>query len=149
VSPLSLVAYAIGMVCVFVIVMLFKAMPKRTTYGNEVLGKIKGFRTFLETAEKPKLEKLVLQDPEYFYNILPYAYVLDVSDKWIEQFETIGLQSPDWYEGSTAFSVASFGSFMNSTMANASTSMSSGSSGGSSGGGSSGGGSGGGGGSSW
>lgn len=148
-SPLSLIAYVAGLVCVFIIVMFFKAMPKRTTYGNEILGKIKGFRTFLETAEKPKLETLVMQDPAYFYNILPYAYVLDVSDKWIEQFETIGLQSPDWYHGSTAFSVASFGSFMNSTMATASTSMSSGSSGGSSGGGSSGGGSGGGGGSSW
>jgi uncharacterized membrane protein YgcG len=148
-APLSLAAYAIGLVCVFVIVMLFKAMPKRTAYGNEILGKIKGFRTFLEMAEKPRLERLVMQDPEYFYSILPYAYVLDVSDKWIEQFETIVLQSPDWYEGSTAFSVASFGSFMNSTMATASTSMSAGSSSGSSGGGSSGGGSGGGGGSSW
>lgn len=148
-SPFSLVAYAVGIVCVFVIVMMFKAMPKRTAYGTELLGKIKGFRTFLETAEKPRLEKLVLQDPEYFYNILPFAYVLDVSDKWIEQFETIGLQSPDWYEGGTAFSAASFGSFMNSTMATASAAMSSGSSGGSSGGGSSGGGSGGGGGSSW
>jgi uncharacterized membrane protein len=72
-----------------------------------------------------------------------------VSDKWIDQFENIGLQSPDWYEGSTAFNVASFGAFMNSTMATASTAMSSGSSGGGSGGGSSGGGSGGGGGSSW
>ena len=148
-APLSLVAYAIGLVCVFVIVMLFKAMPKRTAYGNELLGKIRGFRTFIETAEKPKLEKLVLQDPEYFYSILPYAYVLGVSDKWIDQFENIGLQSPDWYEGSTAFNVASFGAFMNSTMATASTAMSSGSSGGGSGGGSSGGGSGGGGGSSW
>ncbi len=148
-TPLSLVAYAVGLVCVFIIVMFFKAMPKRTAYGNEILGKIKGFRTFLETAEKPKLERLVMQDPAYFYNILPYAYVLDVSDKWIEQFETIGLQSPDWYEGNTAFSVASFGTFMNSTMATASTAMSSSSSGSSSGGGSSGGGSGGGGGSSW
>ncbi len=149
VAPLSLAAYAVGLVCVFVIVILFISMPKRTAYGNEILGKIKGFRTFLETAEKPKLEKLVFQDPEYFYSILPYAYVLGVSEKWIEQFETIGLQSPDWYDGSTAFSVTSFGAFMNSTMATASTSMSSGSSGGSSGGGSSGGGSGGGGGSSW
>jgi len=148
-APLSLVAYASGLVCVFVIVLLFKAMPKRTAYGNELLGKIKGFRTFLETAEKPRLEALVLHDPEYFYNILPFAYVLGVSDKWIDQFETIGLQSPGWYESNTAFSVATFGSFMNSTMATASTAMSSGSSGGSSGGGSSGGGSGGGGGSSW
>ena len=50
-------------------------------YGNELLGKIKGFRDFLDTAEKPKLEELVMQNPVYFYNILPFTYVLDVSDK--------------------------------------------------------------------
>ena len=64
-------------------------MPKRTKYGNELFGKVKGFKRFLETAEKPQLEGLVEQNPEYFYNILPYAYVLDVSKKWIDKFENI------------------------------------------------------------
>ena len=114
------------------------------------MGKIKGFKNFLETAEKPKLEQLVWQDPAYFYNILPYTYVLGVSDKWIKKFEVIALQPPDWYAGSTAFNMVTFGSFMNSTMTSASTAMSSSpSSSGGSGGGSSGGGSGGGGGGSW
>jgi uncharacterized membrane protein len=148
-QPIYLVAYILGLVSVFVIVMIFQAMPKRTPYGNELLGKIKGFRTFLETAEKPKLERLVSQDPIYFYSILPYAYVLGVSDQWINQFETITMQAPEWFEGSSAFSTATFGAFMTSAMTNTSAAMSSGSGGGSSGGGSSGGGSGGGGGSSW
>jgi uncharacterized membrane protein len=126
-------------------------MPKRTKYGNEMLGKIKGFRHFLEVAEKPQLEQLVMTDPEYFYNILPYTYVLDVSDKWIKKFESISFSSPDWYEGRDAFNVVAFGTFMSSTMTSATSAMSSSpsSSGGSSGGGSSGGGSGGGGGGSW
>jgi uncharacterized membrane protein len=149
-EPLYLAAYILGLVSVFVIVMIFQAMPKRTLYGNELLGKIKGFLTFLETAEKPKLEKLVSQDPVYFYSILPYAYVLGVSDKWINQYEAITVQAPEWFEGSSAFSTASFGAFMTSAMTDTSAAMSSSSSGsGSSGGGSSGGGSGGGGGSSW
>lgn len=42
---------------------------------------------FLETAEKEKLEQLVFEDPKYFYNILPYAYVLGVSDKWIKSLK--------------------------------------------------------------
>lgn len=150
-DPLYLAAYILGLACVFVMVMMFRVMPKRTPYGNELLGKIRGFRTFLETAEKPKLEELVLKDPEYFYKILPYTYVLGVSDKWIKKFETIALQAPDWYDGSTAFNMVAFGSFMDSTMTSASEAMASSPSGGSggSGGGSSGGGSGGGGGSSW
>lgn len=94
-----------------------------------------------------------MQDPKYFYNILPYTYVLGVSDKWIQKFEAIALQAPDWYSGNEGFNMVTFGSFMNSTMTSASTAMSSSpsssGSGGSSGGGSSGGGSGGGGGGSW
>lgn len=150
-EPIYLAVYAVGLACVFVMVMMFRAMPKRTAYGNELLGKIKGFRTFLETAEKPKLEELVTQDPAYFYSILPYTYVLGVSDKWIEKFEVIALQAPDWYDGRSAFTVAAFGNFMDSTMTSATTAMSSSpsSSSGGSGGGSAGGGSGGGGGSSW
>ena len=96
---------------------------------------------------------MVEKEPEYFYNILPYTYALGVSDKWVEQFENIAVEPPTWYYSNTAFSVYSFGAFMNSTMTSVNTSMtsrpSSSGSGGSSGGGFSGGGSGGGGGSSW
>lgn len=145
-----IIAYGAGLFCVLIIVMMFKLMPKRTAYGNEVLGRIRGFRTFLEAAEKPKLEALVLEDPSYFYNILPFTYVLGVSDTWIKKFEAITLSPPDWYDSNTAFSMAAFGSFMDSTMITASETMSSSpSSSGGSGGGSSGGGSGGGGGGSW
>ena len=112
-----------------------------------MLGKLEGFKEFLETAEKEKLEALVHDNPTYFYDILPYAYVLGVSDTWMKKFETISLEAPDWYYGSHAFTVATFSTFMSSAMATASTSMSSSPS--SSGGGSSGGGSGGGGGGSW
>ena len=147
-EPVFLLTYVLGMVCVVIMLFFIKYMKKRTVYGNEMLGRIKGFKSFLLAAEKPKLEALVMDNPSYFYNILPFTYVLGVSKKWIKKFETIALQEPDWYSGTSTFSTASFGSFMNSTMTSAASSMSSspGGSGGSSGGGSSGGGSGGGGG---
>ena len=154
---LYLIGYIIGLMCIIGMLVCLKYLPKRTRYGNEILGKLKGFKNFLQTSEKDKLELLVMQNPNYFYDILPYTYVLGVSDKLIKKFESISLQSPDWYNSSSAFNVNSFGTFMNSTMASAQKSMSSSpgsssggtSGGGSSGGGSSGGGSGGGGGGSW
>ena len=156
-NTMYLITYIVGIICIAVIILFAKIMPKRTPYGNEILGKLRGFKRFLETAEKTQLESLVSQNPEYFYNILPYTYALGVSDVWINQFETIALQAPNWYDSSNDFDLHTFGSFMTSTMASATTAMSSspssnsgGSSGGSSsGGGSSGGGSGGGGGGSW
>ena len=143
-----------GILCIIGMELLFKLMPKRTKYGNEMLGKINGFKKFLKKAEKQKLEAMVMENPTYFYDILPFTYVLGISNTWIKKFEAISLQAPDWYDGTSSFNVTSFGSFMNSTMSsssasNSSSSSGSSSSGGSSGGGSSGGGSGGGGGGSW
>jgi len=153
INLIYLYAYIIGVICAFVMFACLNNMSKRTPYGNEMLGKIRGFKNFLEMAEKDKLEELVHSDPVYFYNILPYTYVLGVSDKWISKFAVISLQAPDWYSGYSAFSAAHFGVFMTSTMASAqlamSSSPSSSSDSGFSGGGFSGGGSGGGGGGSW
>ncbi len=152
-NPISAITYFIGILCIIVLYVFRKIILKRTPFGSEILGKIRGFKRFLETAEKEQLEAMVEKEPEYFYNILPYTYALGVSDKWVEQFENITVEPPSWYYSSTAFSVHSFGTFMNSTMTSVNTSMtsrpSSSGSGSSSGGGFSGGGSGGGGGSSW
>lgn len=157
-STFYLMGFISGIICIIGMTFCYKYMEKRTPYGNEMLGKIKGFKNFLETAEKDKLESMVMTNPTYFYDILPYTYVLGVSDKWIGKFEAINLQEPDWYSGTSDFNVRTFNTFIHSTMLTAQKSMSSspsssggssGSSGGSSGGGSSGGGSGGGGGGSW
>ena len=144
-EPRYLCGYIYGILVVIGILYIIKIIPKRTAYGNEMLGKIMGFKTFLETAEKNQLEAKVMENPNYFYDILPYTYVLGVSEKWIKKFETIRMQSPSWYYGTTSFDIASFDSFMGSTMSSIQSAMTSSSSGG----GSSGGGSGGGGGGSW
>lgn len=150
-DSIYLIGYFVGIFCVLGMVVCLTYLPKRTLYGNEILGKIKGFKNFLETAEKDQLEAMVAKNPTYFYNILPYTYVLGVSDKWINKFEVISMQAPTWYDGSDTFDVATFGTFINSTMSSATSAMSydSSSSSSDSGGGSAGGGSGGGGGGSW
>ena len=151
-----LTVYIVGLVCILGMFILLKMLPRRTKYGTEILGKIKGFKRFLETVEKDKLESLVEKNPTYFYDILPYTYVLGISDKWMKKFEFITIQAPTWYDSIDDFNFISFSSFINSTMSSADNLMSSNydsnssySGGSSSGGGSSGGGSGGGGGSSW
>lgn len=145
-----LVKFIIESICMVLLIVFLGIMKKRTQYGTEMLGKIQGFKYFLETAEKPQLEELVMREPEYFYDILPYTYVLGVSNKWMKKFEDIALEAPRWYYGYVAFDNHSFNKFMNSTYSSISTAMSSSpSDSSSSGGGFSGGGSGGGGGGSW
>lgn len=165
-QDISYLIYSIvGSICIICMVECLIYLPKRTKHGNEMLGRIKGFRNFLEIVEKERLELLVIENPNYFYDILPYTYVLGVSDKWINEFKLMPLQEPSWYDSYNTFDVSSLEKFMDSTInstnkfisslgSSSSGSSSSGgggsfSGGGSSGGGFSGGGSGGGGGSSW
>lgn len=103
---------------------LYVLMSKRTNYGTTILGQIKGFRRFLENAEKGQLETLVEENPEYFYDILPYTYALGVSKKWIKQFETIAIRPPDWYDTSyTSFNTNDFTCFLDDTVRDVSDSM--------------------------
>lgn len=142
-------------ICIISFVFSF-FIRKRTDEAIDILGKINGFKNFLETAEKDKLEALVDDDPAYFYNILPYAYVLGVSDKWMKKFESIAVEPPQWYYGYCPYNYIVFSHFMRDTMNSASNAMvsmpvqsGSGGSFSSGGGGFAGGGAGGGGGGSW
>ena len=155
VGTLPIVNIIIAIICSVIIIIISGKFNYRTEFGNKIYGRIIGFKKFLETAEKDQLEHLVMENPTYFYDILPYTYVLGVSDKWIKKFESIAIEPADWYESSTAFNIITFNSCLTSAMRTARMSYSSSSGGssfsggGSSGGGSSGGGSGGGGGGSW
>lgn len=133
---------------VFAAVSVFFASfaKKRTKQGTQWLGKLKGLGSFIETAEKPRIETLVMNDPEYFYHILPYAYVLGITDMWINKFENIAVKKPKWYTGVGTFTSAGFANSITSGLSGFSQSVSASSGSGS---GFSGGGVGGGGGGSW
>ena len=131
-------------------------MRKRTHFGNDILGRLIGFKNFLEFSEKERIERLVEENPSYFYDVLPYAYVLGVSDKWAKKFEDLAIQPPTWYLGpDSGFSPFIFYSIMSHSMTHMRSELVSrpepqgGSSGGFGGGGFSGGGFGGGGGGRW
>ncbi len=130
---------------------------KRTSYASrykiEITGKLQGFKNFIKTAELEKLKRLCDENPEYFYTVLPYAYVFGLSDKWIKQFEKLvvpPLENFSSYDATRAFNVATFVKSCDTSVKSYTSSVSSYSSSKSgSGGGSSGGGFGGGGGGSW
>lgn len=90
-SPNLSFLYYISFGCIFINIFFTSIMKRKTEYGETVSARVAGFREFLDTVEKEKLEALVEEEPNYFYNILPYTYVLNISKKWIEKFENIPL----------------------------------------------------------
>ena len=78
------------------------AIAKTDTY-TDLLGRVLGFRDFIKTAELDKLNELVEEDPQYFYHIMPYAYVFGLSKKWIKNFEDLPVTAPNWYRGTRSY----------------------------------------------
>lgn len=150
--PVNLVMYVL-----YIIICLFNGrITKRTPYNIEITGKLLGLKEFIKTAEMPKLEALLKENPGYYYEVFPYAMVFGLADKWAKQFKDLKIEKPVWFSSpaDTMFnSVAFMSSFdkgvdkmQHSVSAKRATTYSSSSSGH---GGHSGGGGGGGGGGSW
>ena len=72
---------------------------RRTDYYTDLLGLTLGFKEFLETAEKERLKMLLDDNPDYYFDILPYAQVLGVSNQWLKRFDGIAVQAPTWFYG--------------------------------------------------
>ena len=72
-----------------------------TAYRRENMSLLLGFREFIDKSELPMLKALVDETPTLFYDILPYAVIFGLTDKWQKQFEKIGVEAPQWYESST------------------------------------------------
>ena len=64
-------------------------MKRKSDFAAKMGARINGFKNYLITAEKDQLVHMVEENPSYFYDILPYAYVLGITNKWIKKFENI------------------------------------------------------------
>lgn len=80
---------------------LFAFKPKYTEKAAKIRGSVLGLRNYINLAEKDRLEMLTKDNPNYYFDILPYAYVLDVSDVWMEKFKDIKIPAPAWIESTT------------------------------------------------
>lgn len=94
-NPKLSIIYTISFISNIITFILAILMKRKNLYGEQLKSKINGFKNYIEVAEKSQIEMLVDQNPNYFYDILPYAYVLDVSKKWVEKFENIPIPTND------------------------------------------------------
>ena len=81
-------------------------LSRQTDFAVYLLGRIIGFKTFLTTAEKSRLEMLLAENPDYYFNILPYAQCLGVSAIWERKFDGLLRQPPSWCYGDGVDDVA-------------------------------------------
>lgn len=118
-----------------------RSMPRRSALGREYYQRILGYRLFISGAEKYRQQ--FYEKKNLFNEILPYAIVFGLTEKFAETMKDMGVKptQPNWYTGRHAFTPIVFASDVNdfsrslSTAITSTPSKSGGFSGGSSGGG--------------
>ena len=98
-APFLGTGYVAFLAQIFGVILLASQSLRRSDGHLQRFEKIVGFRDFLEKAERERLEALAGENPQWFYQVLPYAYVLGVSDQFAKRLEGITLAPPDWYQG--------------------------------------------------
>lgn len=86
--------------------------PRLNREGHLLRDDWRGFKLYLETAEKYRMQNLT---PELFEKYLPYAMIFGIEKKWAKAFDSMNLQEPKWYgttvyTGSSNFAFGSGGS---------------------------------------
>ncbi len=82
----------------WLVALLSNRLAKDTAYRMEKMSLLLGFREFIQKAELPMLKAQVDENPEYFYDVLPYAMVFGLTDKWQKHFKNLDMPAPSWYE---------------------------------------------------
>lgn len=97
--------------CFLVLFLFFRYNPRLNKQGQIFREEWLGFKLYLETAEKNRMQNLT---PEIFEKYLPYAIIFGVEKKWGKAFGDIAMPQPTWYSGSamgTGTSLTSSGGF--------------------------------------
>ena len=68
-----------------------------TEYRLEMAGRLLGLRKFIEESELPRIRALAAENPEYFYDVLPYASVFGLEEEWAGRFDGMAVPPPVWY----------------------------------------------------
>lgn len=74
--------------------------------GRELKEEILGFKMYLYTAERYRLQNLT---PDIFEKYLPYAMVFGIEKKWAEAFANQPITQPVWYHSANVAMVSSAG----------------------------------------
>lgn len=84
-------------------VILMGFMRKRTHQCVEWMGRLIGLRDFIETAELERMQMLAKENPQWFYHIIPYAYVFGLSEVFAKKLKGLALEPPQWYYSHRSF----------------------------------------------
>ena len=109
----SIILSIVSMVFVYI---LYINMKKKNEDTAKIYSELKGLKRFIMFANTDEINKLVNENTDYFYEILPYAYSFNLTDEWTSKFKNLAIPQPEWYSSYKVFTHKSIDHFINNTM---------------------------------
>ncbi|MDA1194242.1 MAG: DUF2207 domain-containing protein [Planctomycetota bacterium] len=82
--------------CAIAMIFVARHMARRTGSGLDALARILGMQEYMRTAERERMEKIPL---DIFEQLIPYAVVFGLHDRWVHAFAEIYERDPTWVRG--------------------------------------------------
>ena len=81
---------------------------RRTRAGCDMLARLRSLRAFLTGAQEKQLRRLLRQDPQYYYRMLPFACALGVGRAFSARFGQTRLEPCGYFAGAETTTAAEF-----------------------------------------
>ncbi len=89
----GLAAFALAVLAMFFCVI----MTARGKGNAELVMKLNQLRKFIYRAKWTDVEPLYKEDPDYYYEMFPYAFVFSGLETWAKTFRWLNVPEPKWY----------------------------------------------------
>jgi len=102
-NMISLDPYYIGLIAVLlahISMFILHFKPRLSKEGAVIKGRVEGFREFIAKCEVEQIRHFCLENPNYFFDVLPYAYVFDLTEVWMDKLSQLTIDYPRWFESS-------------------------------------------------
>lgn len=93
--------YLVTLLIAIISTVFIQGDSKYSEVGEKQKGETLGFKNFIELCEVSQIKTFAEENPSYYFDVLPYAYVFNLTDVWIKKFETINLKVPEWIVSET------------------------------------------------
>ena len=101
------VSIFVGIICIVVMNVLCKYMPRRTIYGTKLYCKLEGFKQVIENSSSKELKDIMAINDNYYYDILAYTYIFDNRNKVVDKFKIVENKC-EWFDSYEEFKIGKF-----------------------------------------
>lgn len=77
--------------------MLICIMKARAVGNAKIVNRFMSFRRFINNATSTEIAVICAHDQDYYYKVMPYAFIFSMMEKWSKKFRWMQIKEPDWF----------------------------------------------------